>query len=484
MKDYSAWEEQVADVTSLLLDTKNPRIPELGHQATQREIVAELVRNEDIYDLARGISTQGFFPTERLICVKEGVELVVLEGNRRLASLKLLLSPELAPSDATARFRKLSREIPPAESVKELTVLVAPSRSEAAPLIMNKHTQIGIKSWEPIQQARYVSSLLSAGLTIGQLADATGIARGELVKNLRIHSMYEIAGAINAEKVKNSPKFNISTLERVIDNPLMRKFLGIGFDENGQVIGTVHPDDFKRVYKKVVNDISAGVIDTRKLNNAKAVHAYIGTLGSLRPARAGNFTSATLLGVGGDAGNASAPSAKPKSRAARTSRCLVPKSLKCGLSMPRISDILDELQHLKVKDFENGVAVLLRIFIEMSISHYMETTGSMKVLVARIDKGGKKPPSWTPSFRQMLDDILQHDKAVIAAIPKQALKALNKAVSDDDHPLSLDGMDQFVHNPYVAPTERQLRQFWNSFEKLIAFLMEDHSPASPSKVTK
>ena len=84
----------------------------------------------------------------------------------------------------------------------------------------------------------------------------------------------------------------------------------------------------------------------------------------------------------------------------------------------------------------------------------------------------------------MLGDLLQSDKTLIAAIPKQALKALNRAVSDDEHPLSLDGMDQYVHNPYVAPTERRLRQFWNSFEKLVLFLMQDHSTAPAVKATK
>ena len=108
----------------------------------------------------------------------------------------------------------------------------------------------------------------------------------------------------------------------------------------------------------------------------------------------------------------------------------------------------------------------------------------MKTLTGRLNKDGKKPNTWTPTFRQMLGDMLQNDQAVIAAIPKQALKALNKAVSDDAYPLSLDGMDQFVHNPYVAPTERQLRQFWNSFQHLMAFLMEDHTPAPATKVGK
>jgi hypothetical protein len=494
MNNYAAWEEQSANVTALLLDPHNPRIPELGHQASQREIAAELVANDAVYDLAKDIVAQGFYPTEVLICVEESHALTVVEGNRRLAALKLLVSPEMAPSPWVARFRALSRKVSGA-AIQEVKVVIAPSRSEAVPLIMNRHTQTGIKRWETIQQARYVHSLRASGMTLEQLADMTGFTKGELLSRIRTHTMYEIANTLGldarrSETVRDPRKFNISTLERVTGSVRMREFLGISFDNEGKIVGAVHPEDFKKAYKKIVNDIVDGTIDTRKLNNDNAMQHYIkDKLQSVSPKRAGSFNSTTLLeGVAaGNASSAPAAGSKLKQRQERKPPYLIPKSLKCHLPMPRISEVLSELQKLKVDGFENAVAVLLRIFIEMSISHYMESTGSMKVLVARQNaktKAGTKPDTWTPSFRQMLGDILENDSAVISAIPKQALKALKKAVSDDSYPLSLDGMDQFVHNPYVAPTERQLRQFWNSFQGLMEYLMEDHTPAPAARAGK
>ncbi len=180
MSNYSAWDEQIVSVTSLLLDPNNPRIPELGHKANQREIVAELVNNDTVYDLAKDIAAQGFFPTEVLICVEENSELIVVEGNRRLAALKLLLSPESAPQEWLARFRALARKNS-SPAVQQVKAVVAPSRSDAAPLIMNRHTQTGIKRWEPIQQARYVHSLRTAGMTLDNLAATTGFTKGDLL---------------------------------------------------------------------------------------------------------------------------------------------------------------------------------------------------------------------------------------------------------------------------------------------------------------
>lgn len=485
MTKYAPWREETVNITNLKLDVQNPRIPELGHLATQREIVEELVNNDGVYELTRDIATQGFFPTELLVCVEEADELIVIEGNRRLASLKLLLSPQLAPDKWAKRFAALSAKLDE-PATKVVKIIIAPSRSAAAPLIMNRHTQTGIKRWEPIQQARYVHSLRSSGMSIEQLAATTGFTRGELLKVLRTHTMYEVANTLGldpktADTVRDPRKFNTSTLERIIESPVVRKFLGISFNEEGQAIGEVHPDDFKKAYKRIITDIAKAEVDTRKLNNAKAVQSYVAQLVSVKPKRKGHFTSLDLLQSATSTATNLAPAGKPKARSDRKSKFLVPKSVKCHLHMTRIADILSELQRLKVSGFENAVAVLLRIFIEMSISHYMESTGSMNALVARLNKNGNKPADWTPSFRQMLGDILQNDKEIIAAIPKQALKALNKAVSNDNYPLSLDSMDQFVHNPYVAPTEHQLRQLWNAFESLTAYLMEDHKPNSSHK---
>jgi hypothetical protein len=77
----------------------------------------------------------------------------------------------------------------------------------------------------------------------------------------------------------------------------------------------------------------------------------------------------------------------------------------------------------------------------------------------------------------MLNEILSNDP-VAGLIPRQARKALNKAISDDDHPLSLDGMDQFAHNPYDAPNTKQLFQMWSQFEDLIGLMMVEPTPPS------
>jgi hypothetical protein len=71
----------------------------------------ELLEHEDVTGLASSIAKLGLFPNERLVVISSGKGFTVLEGNRRLASIKLLLNPELAPTSPQVKyFRKLSEK--------------------------------------------------------------------------------------------------------------------------------------------------------------------------------------------------------------------------------------------------------------------------------------------------------------------------------------------------------------------------------------
>src|SRR3954464_8232342 len=110
MVDYSNWHERRLPIASLLLDTQNPRIPPGVKELSQRELIAELVAHDDAYELARDIALNGFDPVESLIGVEENRHIIIVEGNRRLAALKLLANPALAPDSHAARVKKLASE--------------------------------------------------------------------------------------------------------------------------------------------------------------------------------------------------------------------------------------------------------------------------------------------------------------------------------------------------------------------------------------
>lgn len=80
---------------SLLFDPLNPRLrEEVGVEDadtdTQQGILLGLWRDFAVDEVALSIAANGYFPHEPLFVAREAQGLVVIEGNRRLAAVKLL----------------------------------------------------------------------------------------------------------------------------------------------------------------------------------------------------------------------------------------------------------------------------------------------------------------------------------------------------------------------------------------------------------
>lgn len=96
-RKVSQAEPQPISVDLLDLDSENPRLVELGVEPgmPQHEILAILWREMAVDEVALSIAANGFFPHEFLFAEKKGSRYSVIEGNRRLAAVKLLRSSEL-----------------------------------------------------------------------------------------------------------------------------------------------------------------------------------------------------------------------------------------------------------------------------------------------------------------------------------------------------------------------------------------------------
>lgn len=355
MIDFSAWTDKPYRILSLSLDPKNPRLPEFGHNPSERELVAALVEHEDVYELAKSITDRGgLYPSERLVAVKEGEDTVIVEGNRRLAALKLLESPDLAPDAKIKAFSVLKAQIPP-QNVEKVDVVLAPSREAAAPLISDRHTGTAQRKWLRVQQAKFIRTQVGPGHTIDDVAKLLGMTRGEILESLRVDTMLQVASVMPLpadvrEVVQDPRKFNFSVLERLIETPATPKFLGFAFAADGSLSGQVHEDEFKRGYTRLVSDVARGKVDTRKLNSAKEIHAYLGGFGKDTPnkQKKGAFTSESLLSGKTAESDSAKKVATPKVAVGpavpRDSKYLFPRNFKCSLAQPRIKEVFTEMR--------------------------------------------------------------------------------------------------------------------------------------------
>ena len=95
---------EMRPVDDLHLDHRNPRLPEEFQELPQEELVCFVADEYDSLRIARSVAQFGYFPSEPLIVVEEDGVIIVVEGNRRLAALKLLNNADLRDCLAVHAF--------------------------------------------------------------------------------------------------------------------------------------------------------------------------------------------------------------------------------------------------------------------------------------------------------------------------------------------------------------------------------------------
>lgn len=184
-------------IDDLLMDEKNPRIPEDKQSLSQDDLALFVAETYDSLIIAKSISAHQYFPSEPLIAIPKGNKFIVVEGNRRLAALKILFNSQLRNKLSNhEEWKKLGLENVP----KKVPVVIVKNRREVAPVIGFRHIS-GIEPWDPYAKARYIASEVDAGLTFEKVAKEIG----ERTSEVRAHYRnYRIAQQV--KKLKLDPK--------------------------------------------------------------------------------------------------------------------------------------------------------------------------------------------------------------------------------------------------------------------------------------
>jgi hypothetical protein len=141
------------DVSELSLDAKNPRFADVGEGDVQEQLVELLWREFAVDEVAMSIAANGFYDYEPLLAARERNKLVVVEGNRRLAAVLLLLDPKLRRRVGATELPQLS-----ARERRELETLPVriQSRDEIWEYVGFKHVN-GPQAWQSYSKAKYIA---------------------------------------------------------------------------------------------------------------------------------------------------------------------------------------------------------------------------------------------------------------------------------------------------------------------------------------
>lgn len=144
-------------VSDLTFDFRNPRLFEFGltSNSPEKEVIRVLCEAMDVRELVMSIAASGFFRHEPLIVTQEDGKNVVIEGNRRLAAVKVLLDDPAVSEGLMTE----APSIPEAakEALTELPVLLR-TREDSWRHLGFKHVN-GPAKWSSYAKARYVAEV-------------------------------------------------------------------------------------------------------------------------------------------------------------------------------------------------------------------------------------------------------------------------------------------------------------------------------------
>lgn len=211
----------------LSFDFENPRMVEfdLDSHPTEQDMIKLLWETMDVKEVLMSISASGYFQHEPVIAVREDDKNVVIEGNRRLAAVRILREPD--------RFKKLSADIPrlPENRRRELDKLpvVFSTREDAWQYLGFKHVN-GPAKWTSYAKSQYIADVhrkfdVPLEEIAKQIGDTHKTAQ-RLYRGLMIIEQAESMNVFDREDRWNR-HFSISHLYTGIDYPGMSEFIGI-----------------------------------------------------------------------------------------------------------------------------------------------------------------------------------------------------------------------------------------------------------------
>ncbi|MFT4234336.1 MAG: hypothetical protein QM607_04970 [Microbacterium sp.] len=487
----STWAEMRIDVVEgVSLDPRNVRL-DTPDGVPESDIIQDLFVNEKALNLVEGITKVGLLTHEVPIVVERDGRLVVVEGNRRVAALKAIQNPYLAP-EHQSRIGRLAGDVADREALRYITVKKAPTQDDADQLIAALHTGNQRVAWTPARQAAFFQAQLDAGKTPEELiAGYPTIGVRKFIARSRILGLFRGVDYDDPElrDFADKRRFPVSTLARLYDNDNFLSLVGIKIGPEGDVSLGTPPSLFKLIATKIIGDIRENRINTRVLNRASS-ETYVAYMDELRdlvnefdgddpatdyastgapsssPGAAGGFSSGSGAGAKGEnpglAPNSGSSgrkpaTAKPKNRYLDLGSTSVPATFPAS-----IHQIHSELGALRLDRFPNATLDLLRTFLEKSIKAYADSIGE-EIKKKSQDRGFV----YLSNCLVWLEEHFRSTKQTALVQPIQKIRGIKTGfVGTKEH------LDATNHNHNIVATSDDVRETWTMMEPVIKAVLK------------
>ena len=458
------------DVAMLDLDYRNPRHgPVEDQEAAINALIENQARTQDnlLTNLAIDIHKRGLSPTQRFtVLEKSDGRFTVLDGNRRLAALRLLDRPDLFPPD-TEPLDFADQVAGPGQQPSEVDCYVVEDREHASEWLERTHQGqlegIGVVSWTPAAQHRWRP--LGRPTQTSRAIDVLDWLRP------RIPDASELQGHVGF--VERNATTNLG---RLAQTNAVRHLVGFHFEGNNVVCDASESALVRRL-SAIVSDLASGRPVT-DIHSKEQRESYIRELlgsdlhgqeaDARTPAESASATEAQLdIGTHTDAARRgptegslsedpddSADRQHASEQSTPSDRPQAPRLFRDvnvdGLHH-RTKSIFRELRNLDLSKFPNAAAVLLRSAIQLSVDEHLDVIGR------------------TPSpDTELAKRIRRSVEALADSRPgDRRFESIQTDLSRQHSLVSARNLNQYVHNLHNSPIPRDLETISVNYAPLI-----------------
>jgi hypothetical protein len=440
------FKRQLVPLARLRLNNENDRH---GPVPSEHEALGWLLTHhrDEMVNLAQDLAQFGLSPIESILVLPAGNdasgEFVVWEGNRRVAALKLLDDSNRA-HDGTLRRRFTEifgkAQVPVPDTIE---CVVAPSAEVADRLIELRHQGpqegVGTLPWNPQQKERHQQRLGKRG-RYALTQDVVDAFRDKLDPDLQ-------------ERIR-SPRFAYSTVDRILKNAGARKFLGLSTD-GGVLKRTLDERETLKGLTKILSDVADGM-PVGDVYRSKQIDEYLNGFGKKnRPNRKKALAAPVSLATSGEV-----PVTRTTARSRpldRNRKRLIPAGISYRILRGRVNTIYHELRSLNVEANRNAVAVLFRVFLELSVDLYLDRH---KILYQDREKLAHKTG-------RVVADLQKN-----GSLDRKGAKGINAAISSTHKPHAIDTFHSYVHSYQYQPGPSDLNAAFDNLESFFAALFK------------
>lgn len=441
-----------AEVGDLLLDLENPRTGTVGGQADALEAIIKL-NDKHFRNMMLSIKENDIDPGDSFYIIADDEDedsYVVVDGNRRLAALKVLNNPILL--DGTKIGESVKKRLRDAAGsfvpIEPISCVVFESREDANEWIERRHGKglegEGRIAWGTLESERFQK-------------DRTVL---DVIGFVERNSTYEDA---DWQRIKKSVEKSPTTLRRFLVSKAGKQALG--FVEKDQSDGPSfkrEPAYIIKVLSHLFSDIDAGEVNSRTYNKASDIEEYFRSLPAALGVEKQKETAPHAFATTDVKDGAKRPRLATKASAAtpaKTKSVTPPRLTLAPARHPfaepaeeKGKQLLREASRLRLKDVPLGCAFLFRAMLEFATDTEMRASGIPD----------KNAAGETLDLKGRFNAVADHLTKTAGRLGKKGdLNPVKTTLNAKHGTVTIGALNGYIHNRFQKPSPDDLRNAWD-----------------------